>query len=186
MKPFIKISMITALLTASLNTFAADKFSVSSNDMDNKKPLSNQQVFNSFGCTGGNLSPELHWENAPKGTKSFAVTVYDPDAPSGSGWWHWTVVNIPATVNQLPAGAGDKEGQKLPAGAVQGRNDYGYAGFGGACPPEGDKPHRYQFTVWALNSDNLPLDNESSGALVGYMLNNSVIEKTELTVNFGR
>lgn len=176
----------TALLVVSFNTLAMNNFSLHSRDISSDKPLTQQQVFNGFGCNGGNISPQLSWENAPKGTKSFAVTVYDPDAPTGSGWWHWTVVNLPATTQQLPSNAGNQQQPILPAGAVQGRNDYGYAGFGGACPPPGSKPHRYQFTVWALKSDKLPLDNQSSGAMVGYMLNNAALAKAEMTVKFGQ
>jgi Raf kinase inhibitor-like YbhB/YbcL family protein len=108
------------------------------------------------------------------------MTVYDPSAPTGSGWWHWTVVNIPVKTQTLPNGRGDEKSPTLPAGAVQGRNDYGYAGFGGACPPVGDKPHPYQFTVWALSTDKLPIDSNASGALVGYMLNSNVIAKASL------
>ncbi|HBZ6107262.1 TPA: Raf kinase inhibitor-like protein YbcL, partial [Escherichia coli] len=137
--------------------------------------------FSGFGCEGGNTSPSLTWSGAPEGTKSFAVTVYDPDAPTGSGWWHWTVANIPATVTYLPADAGRRDGTKLPTGAVQGRNDFGYAGFGGACPPKGDKPHHYQFKVWALKTDKIPVDSNSSGALVGYMLNANKIATAEIT-----
>ncbi len=185
MKKIIIISA-AALLGMSFNTLAAKDFSVTSTDMSSDKPLSQQQVFNDFGCSGMNLSPQLAWANAPEGTKSFAITVYDPDAPTGSGWWHWTVANLPSTTTSLPAGAGDKQNPQLPSGAVQGRNDYGYAGFGGACPPLGAKPHRYQFTVWALKTEKLPLDNESSGAMVGYMLNNAALAKAEMTVKFGR
>lgn len=134
----------------------------------------------------GNISPQLSWENAPQGTRSFAITAFDPDAPTGSGWWHWTVVNIPPTVSDLPAGAGDKDNARLPAGAVQGRNDFGYAGFGGACPPEGDRPHHYRFTVWALDTPTLPIDAQSSGALVGFMIHNHVIASAQLTATLAR
>lgn len=142
------------------------------------------QVLNDFGCTGQNISPELNWKNAPEGTQSFAVTVYDPDAPTGSGWWHWTVFNIPASVSGLPAGAG-KTGQ-LPKGAIEGRTDYGRPGYGGACPPEGHGPHRYLFRVWALDTAQLPLDGEASGALVGYFLNKHQVGMSEIVVTFGR
>lgn len=145
------IRMAVAMLAAVSSGAMAAPFSVSSNDMRDGQPLAQQHWFAGFGCTGGNVSPQLTWKNAPAGTRSFAVTVRDPDAPTGSGWWHWTVVNIASSVFSLPAGAGDKNSATLPGGAVQGRNDFGYAGFGGACPPAGDKPHRYRFTVWALD-----------------------------------
>lgn len=170
---------ITVLAIFSLSTQAAD-FQVVSNDIKTGEYLSNDQLFKGFGCEGGNLSPSMAWSGAPDGTKSFAVTVFDPDAPTGSGWWHWTVVNIPVSVTSLTANAGHADGSRLPAGAVQGRNDFGYAGFGGACPPKGDKPHNYYFKVWALKTESLPIDNHSSGALVGYMLTANKIATTEI------
>jgi Raf kinase inhibitor-like YbhB/YbcL family protein len=127
----------------------AGGFKLSSPTIKPHSTLSMDQVFNGFGCTGKNISPALKWSGAPKGTKSFAVTLYDPDAPTGSGWWHWVVYNIPADVTELPEGAGTAGGAKLPKGAMQGRTDYGTHAFGGACPPPGDKPHRYIFTVSA-------------------------------------
>ena len=178
--------LITALtLGLSLTAHAAD-FTLSSRDIANGKPMSSREVFQGFGCEGGNTSPELSWQNAPAGTKSFAVTVYDPDAPTGSGWWHWTVVNLPASTHALPSGAGNPDASQLPAGAVQGRTDYGQPGFGGACPPVGDKPHHYQFTVWALKVDKLPINEQTSGAMVGYMLNANALAKATLTATYGR
>jgi Raf kinase inhibitor-like YbhB/YbcL family protein len=139
------------------------------------------QVFNGFGCTGQNTSPAVQWTPGPTGTKSYAVTIYDPDAPTGSGWWHWTVVNIPPTVYQLSSGG------PLPVGAVQGRNDFGTANFGGACPPVGDKPHRYVVTVWALKVAKLDgIGAEASGALVGYMLNSQQLAKASVTRYYRR
>lgn len=143
-----------------------------------------EHVFNGFGCTGGNVSPALAWTNAPAGTKSFAITMYDPDAPTGSGWWHWTVVNLPASVTSLPAGAGSTGGT-LPSGAVQGRTDFGASGYGGPCPPPGT-PHRYVFTVFALKVPSLELDQQASGAMVGFNLNATVLAKATLTATFGR
>ncbi|MGE4800055.1 kinase inhibitor [Yersinia hibernica] len=186
-----KIALSLAIIGASLSA-QAQTFSVKSSDVPEGKPLSIQQVFNGFGCDGGNQSPQLSWQGAPAETKSFAVTAYDPDAPTGSGWWHWTVVNIPADTHKLATNAGQRTDiasptkSTLPKGAIQGRNDFGYAGFGGACPPAGDKPHRYQFTVWALKTDKLPLNGDASGALVGFMLNSNVIAKAEWVASYGR
>ena len=180
-------SRFAAMLIAAISTSAAAApFRVTSSDLREGDSLAATQLFQGFGCSGGNISPQLAWENAPSGTRSFAITAYDPDAPSGSGWWHWTVVNIPAAVSHLPAGAGDKNNAKLPTGAVQGRNDFGYAGFGGACPPAGDKPHRYRFTVWALDTPALPIDAQASGALVGFMVRSHVIASAQLTAMSGR
>ena len=175
--------MKSALLlaaTLSLSPLAHAEFTLSSTDIADGKPLSARQVFQGFGCDGANLSPQLAWSGAPAGTKSYAITVYDPDAPTGSGWWHWTVANLPASSVALAAGA------DLPSGAVQGRNDYGQSGFGGACPPPGDKPHRYQFTVWALKLDRLPVDANSSGAMVGFMIKMNALAEARLSATYGR
>jgi len=145
-----------------------------------------KQVFSGFGCEGLNVSPELVWSEVPAGTQSFAVTFYDPDAPTGSGWWHWTVFNIPATVRSLDEGAGAAGGSGLPKGAIQGRTDFGHAEFGGACPPEGDAAHHYQMTVFALDIAQFPLDDQASGAMVGYMLNQHALAKAHLNWTFGR
>ena len=148
--------------------------------------LSLTQVYNGFGCKGENISPALSWEHAPKGSKSFALTLYDPDAPTGSGWWHWVVFNIPASTTSLPAGAGDMAANKMPAGAVQSMTSYGAAGFGGACPPVGDRAHQYIFTLYALDVEALDLDASATPALVGYMLNAHAIEKASLISYYGR
>ena len=163
---------------------AADKFTVSSTSIPKDNKLTNTQVFNGFGCKGENKSPALAWKGAPTGTKSFAVTVYDPDAPTGSGWWHWTVFNIPPGVTSLPEGAG--AGAGLPAGAVQGRTEFGSAGFGGACPPAGDKPHRYDFTVYALKVEKLELPANATASLTGFMVNGNTLAKATFTGTFGR
>lgn len=179
----MKFVLSLALLLSSQLTLAAG-FTLKTTSFDAKKPLPMKQVFNGFGCTGENISPALEWSGAPKDTKSFAITVYDPDAPTGSGWWHWTVVNIPATVTKIEEGASNNK--KLPEGAVEGRTDYGKPGFGGACPPQGDKPHRYIFTVYALKTDKLDVNAESSGALVGFNLNANSLGKATFTVKYGR
>jgi Raf kinase inhibitor-like YbhB/YbcL family protein len=148
--------------------------------------LTEAQVFNGFGCTGKNISPALEWKGAPQGTKSFAVTVYDPDAPTGSGWWHWVVYNIPAASTMLAEGAGTADSKGLPAGAVQGRTDFGAPGFGGACPPKGDKPHRYIFTVFALKIEKIDVPADATAALVGYMINANKLAKAQFTAHYGR
>jgi Raf kinase inhibitor-like YbhB/YbcL family protein len=142
--------------------------------------------FNGFGCSGENKSPALKWSGAPKDTKSFAVTVYDPDAPTGSGWWHWVVINIPPNVTELPANAGADGGANLPKGASHVRIDYGVAAWGGVCPPEGDKPHRYIFTVHALKTDKLDIPADATAALAGYMINGNSIAKATFIAKYGR
>lgn len=145
-----------------------------------------EHVFDGWGCTGKNVSPELEWSGAPAGTKSFAVTCFDLDAPSGSGWWHWQVFNIPASVTKLEKGAGDPKSGKAPKGCVQGRNDYGAVGFGGPCPPPGDKPHRYVFTVFALKVERIDLDSSASAAAIGFNLNANTLAKASFTAKYGR
>lgn len=133
-----------------------------------------------FGCAGSNLSPQLSWSDAPAGTQSFAVTCFDPDAPTGSGFWHWVVVNIPPHVTSLEMGAGDPASGKLPAGALQVRTDFGAPGYGGPCPPQGDHPHRYIFTVHAVSLAQLPVTAETSAAVVGFYLHFNTLAKATL------
>ncbi len=164
---------------------AAD-FTLNSPQLRNGGTMAPAQVFNGFGCNGKNISPELSWQGEPAGTKSFAVTVYDPDAPTGSGWWHWVTFNIPADVHHLPANAGDPASGLAPAGAVQSRTDFGRPGYGGACPPAGDAPHRYQFTIFALDTEKLPLDADASPAMVGFNLQRHALARARITVTYGR
>lgn len=164
----------------------ASDFSLASKDIKAGATLSINQVFNGFGCSGNNISPELHWSHIPEGTKSLALTVYDPDAPTGSGWWHWVVYNLPVSTSALAAGAGTVDGSKLPSGTAQGRTDFGAPGFGGACPPAGDKPHRYIFTLFALKADKLDIPEGATAALIGYMINANLIEKASFTAYYGR
>jgi hypothetical protein len=180
---------IALLASASQAANAAGKFVLKSADVAPNAKIAEKHVFKGFGCEGGNVSPALEWSGAPAGTKSFAITVYDPDAPTGSGWWHWVVFNIPANVTKLEQGAGEAAGAKLPAGAVQSRTDFGAPGYGGPCPPKGaslKKPHRYIFTVHALKVDKLDLNADASGALVGYMLNANSLGKASFTGRYGR
>ncbi|HTT41017.1 MAG TPA: YbhB/YbcL family Raf kinase inhibitor-like protein [Burkholderiales bacterium] len=133
-----------------------------------------------FGCAGGNRSPHLKWADAPAGTKSFAVLCFDPDAPTGSGFWHWVVVNIPPNVTELKLDAGNPASGKLPDGALQVRTDFGKPGYGGPCPPQGDHPHRYLFTVHAVSMDKLPVTADTSAAVVGFYLNFNTLAKASL------
>ncbi|MBV7300325.1 YbhB/YbcL family Raf kinase inhibitor-like protein [Enterovibrio paralichthyis] len=128
------------------------------------------QIFNSWGCEGDNVSPELKWDDVPEGTKSFAVTMYDPDAPTGSGWWHWVMIDIPADVRHLSLNAGEKGGEKMPKGAQMQRNDFGYIGFGGACPPPDAPKHNYEITVYALDVESLGVPADGAPALAGYYI----------------
>lgn len=177
--------LILALSVAMSATAMADTFTLSSTDIAHGKQMSEKQVFEGFGCSGGNQSPQLSWSNAPQGTKAFAVFAYDPDAPTGSGWWHWQVVNIPASVTSLAGGAGAADSALLPQGSIQIRNDYGFNGFGGACPPVGHGAHRYQFTVYAL-SETLELPDNASAALTGYMVKAHMLASATLEALYQR
>ena len=151
-------------------------FTVTSNDFKEGGTLPDAHV-----KAHGDTSPHLSWSGAPEGTKSYAVTCYDPDAPTGSGFWHWTVANIPADVTELAPGAGAVGGANLPKGAVQGRTDYGDAGFGGAAPPPGHGPHRYIFTVFAVDTDKLDVTPDNSGAVFGFNLHFHTLARAQIT-----
>ena len=180
MKRFLAI----ALFILFAHTAHAAEFTLAGPTLNPAATLAMQHVLNGHGCEGGNISPALAWQNAPAATKSFAVTAYDPDAPTGSGWWHWVVFNIPASVTSLPEGASNTG--KLPAGAVDSLTDFGAPGYGGACPPKGDKPHRYIFTVYALDAPALDLKPGAMPAMVGFMLGKHTLAKASVTVTFGR
>jgi Raf kinase inhibitor-like YbhB/YbcL family protein len=174
---------IFALALTLLTSPALAEMVLTSPDFTDGGTLPAAQVLNGFGCEGPNLSPALNWSGVPEGAQSLILTLYDPDAPTGSGWWHWTVANIPADVTGLPAGV---TADTLPAGAVEGRTDFGSPGFGGACPPEGAAPHRYVFTLFAIPEAALPIDANASGALVGFYANAMALETATLTATYGR
>ena len=161
-------------------------FTLSSPDIANGASIAPVFEFDGFGCSGQNRSPVLQWSGAPEGTRSFAVTVYDPDAPTGSGWWHWFVVDLPAGTAQLAADAGAQGGASLPAPARHIRNDYGAYAWGGMCPPPGDKPHRYIFTVVALDVDRLDIPDDASAALAGFMVHAHTLGQATFTATYGR
>ena len=164
---------------------SAGKFTLVSPDIGKDNPIALDQVFNAFGCKGKNLSPALFWSGAPAGTQSFAVMVHDPDAPTGSGFWHWVVYNIPASTVSIPAEAGDVKKKGMPAGIVQGRNDYGAYGYGGPCPPPG-KPHHYHFRIFALKVPKLDVPNDATAALIGFNVNANKIAAADLVGMYGR
>lgn len=166
---------------------AGPTFNLESPDIKGKKAIADEQVFNGFGCSGRNVSPALKWSQAPKDAKSFALLVHDPDAPTGgAGWWHWVVINIPANATALDKGAGKADGAGLPKGAAQVNTDFGGPGWGGPCPPAGDKPHRYNFTLHALKVEKLDIPANATASLAGFMVNANSIAKASFTGMYGR
>jgi hypothetical protein len=138
----------------------------------------------SMGRAGGDLSPALTWSGFPAETKSFAVTCYDPDAPTGSGFWHWVVFDIPANVTSLPTGAGSGDQSGLPSGAITARNDAGTLSYVGAAPPPGDRAHRYVFTIYAVDTESLGLDASATPAFVGFNLRFHTLARANLIAEF--
>lgn len=181
---FALLSIILAAMFLAPFGAHADEMSLISESIKAGEPLSLNQVYNDWGAGGKNLSPQLSWSGAPEGTKSFAVTMYDPDAPTGSGWWHWVVFNIPADIALLPEGA--SRTAAMPPGSIESLTDYGVPGYGGACPPVGDPAHRYIVTVWALNVASLPLNEKSPAAMVGYYLNQHKLDQASIMGTYSR
>jgi Raf kinase inhibitor-like YbhB/YbcL family protein len=161
-------------------------FTVTSESLADGDVLPMPQVSGVMGAGGEDRSPQLSWSGFPEGTRSFAVTVYDPDAPTGSGFWHWAVANIPASVTELDAGAGDRSGCALPEGAVQVRNDAGFPGYVGAAPPAGDGPHRYFVVVHAVDTDALDVDADASPAVLGFNLFSHTLARATLVGTYTR
>ncbi len=170
------------LLLALLSIVYAGNFTLTSEELDGQ--LNIKQEYNGFGCSGENVSPSLTWRDAPKGTKSFALTMYDPDAPTGSGWWHWLVFNLPKSTTSIVSNASALK--SLPKGSIESITDYGTSGFGGACPPQGGGDHSYIITVYALDVEKLDLDKNANPALVGYMIHSHTIQKSSLVSYYSR
>lgn len=178
----MKTTFITTVAAASaafvsIAAHAAGGFTLTSPELKANRPIKAEQYANIFGCTGAGTSPALEWKNAPAGTKSFAVTYYDKDAPTGSGFWHWVVYNIPAEATRIDAG-------KVPAGAVEGNTDIGKPGYFGSCPPVGRK-HRYVYTVHALKTDKLDIPAGATAAYAGFVIYGNTIAKATLPVTAG-
>ncbi len=172
--------LVAFFVSCSMNGANA-KLAINSTDIEPNATIIDKFVFNGFGCSGQNISPQISWSGAPLGTKSFAVTVYDPDAPTGSGWWHYVAINIPLSYRALPSGFAATNKFITKDGINQVRNDFGVNNFGGPCPPVGDKAHRYVFTVYALKTDKLDVAESATAALAGYMINQNVIDKATFT-----
>jgi len=181
----LAVTLCAAAPPAAKETGAMATFTLTSADLKSGGTIANAQVFNEFGCKGGNVSPAVAWSGAPADTRSFALLVHDPDAPTGSGWWHWVVYNIPPGTTSLPAGAGDAKKNLMPAGAVQGRNYYGGTGYGGPCPPPGP-PHHYHFRVYALKVPKLEVPADAGAAMIGFNARAHALAEAELVALYGR
>lgn len=153
-----------------------ETFTVTSTDVTVGESLNPQQVYSE-----GNTSPQLSWSGAPEGTQSYVVTCFDPDAPIVSGFWHWVVADIPATITSLDSGSGAEGNAKLPEGAFHVRNDFGTRDFGGAAPPDGDRAHRYFFVVHAVGPESLGVDEDATPAVVGFNLAFKTLGRAILT-----
>lgn len=173
MRVFILMMMLVS--SCVLN---AQNFTLKSNTL--KGQAEQCLMLNSMGCTGENSSPQLFWDGVPSNTQSFALTIHDPDAPIVSGWWHWVVFDIPVDIRELVTNAGNILAKTAPKGVIQSKNDFGTYGYGGPCPPEGDHPHRYIITIYALDTDKLGLNQDASGAMVAFYLRQYTIQKASL------
>jgi Raf kinase inhibitor-like YbhB/YbcL family protein len=180
-----KTSLLICILTAfSALSFGQNTFTLASTDLGGQ--ATKTQEFNGFGCEGENTSPQLSWANAPEGIKSFAITMYDRDAPTGSGWWHWIVFDIPENVNTLVTNSGNIKVNLAPKGAIQSITDYGIKGYGGPCPPEGHGLHAYEITVHALKTDTLGLDENTNAAVVSFYLWSNTLAKASIVTYYRR
>jgi Raf kinase inhibitor-like YbhB/YbcL family protein len=176
----MKKIFLLALLCYFSNCAFGQTFTLSSIDVGGQ--FVTEFIAGSFGCNGSNKSPELHWQHPPEDTKSFAVTMYDMDAPTGSGFWHWVLIDIPPSSLNLQRGAGNPALKLSPAGSLHRLNDTGSLGYQGPCPGESESAHRYIITVYALNTKNVQVEPNAPAALTSFILNKSSIAKASLIV----
>ncbi len=169
---------------ARADTPSAPGFTLASADLRQGDPIGLRHVYDRDGCRGRNTSPALEWKHPPAGTRSYALLMFDSDAPGG-GWWHWLVFDIPAPTRSLPSGAGNPAARLMPGGAIQSRNDYGSPGYGGPCPPPG-APHHYHLMLYALRVAKLHLGADPSPREVYSSVRAAAIAKAEITVLYGR
>jgi Raf kinase inhibitor-like YbhB/YbcL family protein len=178
----VAVCLVSLVSLAAAGTARAEAFKLTSPELKEGGTITEKNAASAMGCTGENVSPALEWKNPPAGTKSFALMVHDPDAPTGgSGFWHWIVYNIPADATSLPAGAGKAGSTTLPKGAVQGNTDLATPGYVGPCPPPGSPKHHYNFTLYALKVEKLDLPANATAAYVGFNANMNAIGKAKLT-----
>ncbi len=184
------LAFLSALFAASALTPAAAQeaapFTLEVGGLEEGARIPEEMVYGGFGCSGGDVSPEISWSGAPEGTQSFALVMYDPDAPTISGFWHWAVLDIPASATGLAQGAGAPDGEGLPEGARQGYTDFGPFAYGGPCPPVGHGLHRYQFTLHALSVEKLPEIAGTTGGLTGAMINGHSLASARRTLTYSR
>lgn len=177
-------SLLALILLTTVTAVAQSVFTLKSQTLGGNATLTEE--FDGFGCNGKNQSPDLTWENPPEGTKSFAITMYDPDAPTGSGWWHWLVFDIPRNTLSIPSNAGNVSMKLMPENAIQSITDYSAKGYGGPCPPENHGLHQYVITVYALKTDKLGLTENTNPAVVGFYLWNNAIGKASIVSYYER
>jgi Raf kinase inhibitor-like YbhB/YbcL family protein len=181
------LALIVLCTVSRLGFAEPTSFSVSSPDFGPERPIPGNHLLNQYGCTGLNRSPALQWLGAPSGTKSFAITMFDPDEHgTPSGWWHWVVYDIPKSATHLPENAGSERSSTLPLGSVQGRTDMAQDAYHGPCPGKGEPPHHYVITIYALSVEKLPVPPEASGAMVTWVAHDYTLAKAVVTARYGR
>ena len=174
------LAALAALSAAAALTAPAAAFELASTSLRADGHFAAAQAYDHDGCGGANISPELHWSGAPAATRGYALTLFDPDARGGRGWWHWLVIDLPPTLHGLA------EGAALPAGALAWRNSFGAAGYGGPCPPRGDAPHHYVLTLYALRTAAVRPPPAADAAQVAALLQAEALASTRLVGRYAR